>query len=75
MYIHLSPSSFEKDLGQTVQPLLDVQDVVTYPSTPLRGIGLYHKASSGYGGFIAPRILTYDYSKFIKLPDYFKEII
>lgn len=41
---------------KTAIPYFDAQDVVTNPPRPLRGVGLYFKASLGSGGFVAPLI-------------------
>lgn len=59
-HIHFQPSGRLADAAQTIVPYLDVQEVVTNPPTPLSGIGLYHKAATGTGGFIAPLVTTYD---------------
>ncbi|KAI9581954.1 hypothetical protein GQX74_011449 [Glossina fuscipes] len=67
-YIEFGPSSMRKDAGQSTVPFIDTQDVVSYPSVPLAGIGIYHKGRPGYGGFLAPKLLTYDFTPHIQPP-------
>lgn len=58
-------------MAQTTIPFIDSQPVTTYPQVPLRGAGIYYKSSKNYGGFVAPVITTYDFSKHmvINFPD------
>lgn len=65
-FIKFTHSSIWKDVAQTTVPFLDAQEVSTDHPTPLQGVGLYWKTQSGYGGFIAPKIMTIDYSSYIK---------
>ncbi|KAM7350446.1 uncharacterized protein ACRADG_009033 isoform 2-T2 [Cochliomyia hominivorax] len=66
-YLKFSPTSYKEDVGQTTVPFIDIQDVVSIPAVPLSGIGLYHKGKMGYGGFIAPKIMTYDFAPHIHI--------
>lgn len=52
-YIHLAPSG-----GSTPKavPFFEGDDIVTNPPAPLKGVGLYYKASLGSGGTVAPLI-------------------
>lgn len=34
----------------------------------LSGAGIYHKGQNMYGGFVAPKLITYDYSPHIEIP-------
>lgn len=34
----------------------------------LSGAGIYHKGLNMYGGFVAPKLITYDYSPHIEIP-------
>lgn len=52
----------KKDAAQTTVPFLDAQDVFTDPPMPIQGVNLILKTQDGSGGFIAPRIKTFDYS-------------
>nr|XP_015839800.1 PREDICTED: uncharacterized protein LOC103313022 isoform X2 [Tribolium castaneum] len=65
MYIEFANTDYRKDAGQTTIPFFDAQAVNSTTPTPLSGIGLFHKGRKGYGGFIAPKIITYDFSRHI----------
>ncbi|KAG5894131.1 hypothetical protein JTB14_004069 [Gonioctena quinquepunctata] len=69
-YIDFTHTSFDDDAAQTTVPFLDVQPVTSYPQVPLKGAGLYYKGKAGYGGFVAPKITTYDFTKhmFVDFP-------
>ncbi|KAL1497449.1 hypothetical protein ABEB36_008421 [Hypothenemus hampei] len=62
-YVEFTHTDFGKDMAQTTIPFIDIQEVASSPAVPLAGVGIYYKGNNGYGGFIAPRITTYDYSK------------
>lgn len=66
--IRFQTTSWEKDLGQTVVPYFDTLPalVTTTRSVALDGVGIFHRGTPGYGGFIAPKIFTIDHSKYIK---------
>ncbi|XP_077292900.1 uncharacterized protein LOC143915942 isoform X2 [Arctopsyche grandis] len=64
-FIEFTHSDFDKDAAQSTVPFLDAQPVVSDIHVPLSGAGLYHKGMMGSGGFIAPKIITYDYSQHI----------
>lgn len=64
-FIEFTHSDFDKDAAQSTVPFLDAQSVVSDIHVPLSGAGLYHKGMVGSGGFIAPKIITYDYSQHI----------
>lgn len=65
-YIQFVTTDDEKDIGQTTVPFFDSQAVEMKIPVPLSGIGVFHKGEVGSGGFIAPRIFTYDFSKCLK---------
>jgi hypothetical protein len=65
-FIRFTHSDIGKDAAQSTVPFLDSQDVYSSPGSPLQGVGLYYKSQQGYGGFIAPKIETLDYTSFIK---------
>uniref|UniRef100_A0A1Y1N5R8 Uncharacterized protein n=1 Tax=Photinus pyralis TaxID=7054 RepID=A0A1Y1N5R8_PHOPY len=62
-YIDFTHTDMNRDAAQTTVPFLDAQPVVPKMAVPLAGAGLYHKGSKNSGGFIAPKIVTYDYSQ------------
>ncbi|KYB24794.1 hypothetical protein TcasGA2_TC031894 [Tribolium castaneum] len=63
--IKFTNTDYQKDAGQTTIPFFDAQPVNSTIPTPLSGVGLFHKGHKGSGGFIAPKIFTYDFSKYI----------
>ncbi|XP_015122385.1 uncharacterized protein LOC107044849 [Diachasma alloeum] len=65
-YVSFGWSSFKRDVGQTTLPLLDAQPVETNPPAPLSGAGLFHKSSPGYGGFLALKINTLNYGRYME---------
>ncbi|XP_044261295.1 uncharacterized protein LOC123009206 isoform X2 [Tribolium madens] len=67
MYIEFINTDYHKDAGQTTVPFFDAQPVNSTIPTPLSGVGLFHKGRKGSGGFITPKIFTYDFSKHVNL--------
>ncbi|XP_017096761.2 uncharacterized protein [Drosophila bipectinata] len=67
-YMEFVSSSREKDVAQNTLPFIDIQEVVPHPAVPLSGLGIYHKGRSGYGGFFAPKVVTYDFAKHLTEP-------
>ncbi|KAJ6637237.1 hypothetical protein Bhyg_09967 [Pseudolycoriella hygida] len=65
-YIEFQPTDIEKDAAQTTVPFIDTEIVEPIRPTILSGVGLYYKGQNGYGGFIAPKIVTYDFAPHIK---------
>lgn len=63
-FINFQQSDFKKDAAQTTVPYLDTSTVSAY--VPLSGIGLYYKSTPGYGGFIAPKLIIYDFGRIQK---------
>ncbi|XP_013108766.1 uncharacterized protein LOC106088028 isoform X2 [Stomoxys calcitrans] len=67
-YIEFTASDVYKDASQSTVPFIDTQYVISTPPVPLAGIGIYHKGRPGYGGFIAPKLMTYDFAPHIQPP-------
>ncbi|XP_041675251.1 uncharacterized protein LOC108111250 [Drosophila eugracilis] len=67
-FIEFTNTGFEQDAAQSTVPFIDIQDVVSDPPVPLSGIGIYYKGRDGYGGFLAPKLFTYDYTPYVTLP-------
>lgn len=65
-FIMFTHSDIDMDAAQTTVPFIDAQLVEPNPPILLSGAGIYHKGSNGYGGFIAPKVITYDYSKHMR---------
>ncbi|XP_050311529.1 uncharacterized protein LOC126747077 [Anthonomus grandis grandis] len=64
-FVEFTHTSESADAAQTTIPFVDIQAVTNYPQVPLAGIGLYYKGQPGYGGFIAPKIITFNYNRFM----------
>nr|XP_026492111.1 uncharacterized protein LOC113397811 isoform X3 [Vanessa tameamea] len=66
-YVEFVNSDFDADAAQSTVPFVDVQ-----PLEPMRGAallsgaGIIHRGARGYGGFIAPKLFTYDYSRHVR---------
>ncbi|XP_037708402.1 uncharacterized protein LOC119546293 [Drosophila subpulchrella] len=67
-YIDFTNTGFNQDAAQTTVPYIDIQEVVSEPMVPLSGIGVYYKGRDGYGGFLAPKIITYDFTPYVEVP-------
>ncbi|XP_050350897.1 uncharacterized protein LOC126773786 isoform X1 [Nymphalis io] len=66
-YVEFVNSDIDADAAQSTVPFVDVQ-----PLEPMRGAsllsgaGIIHRGASGYGGFVAPKLVTYDYSRHVR---------
>ncbi|KAH8302664.1 hypothetical protein KR044_009324 [Drosophila immigrans] len=67
-YLEFANTGLQKDAGQSTIPYIDIQEVVSNPPVPLSGLGIYYKSSPGYGGFVAPKIITYDFAAYVRVP-------
>lgn len=67
-YIDFVPSSRLKDLAQSTIPFIDTQGVISNPPVPLSGVGVFYKGKPANGGFLAPRLFTYDFVPHIQEP-------
>lgn len=65
-YLEFTHTDLDRDAAQTTIPFIDAQAVVSAIPVPLAGAGIYHKGQRHFGGFIAPKIITYDYSFLLK---------
>ncbi|XP_018572019.1 uncharacterized protein LOC108911535 isoform X2 [Anoplophora glabripennis] len=65
-YIEFVNSDIDRDVAQTTVPFLDAQKVESLQPVPLSGAGIFHKGRNNFGGFITPKIITYDFSKHLK---------
>lgn len=65
-YIEFTHSDIDRDVAQTTVPFLDAQEVSPVEPVPLSGAGIFHKGRHHFGGFITPKIITYDFSKHMK---------
>lgn len=62
-YIEFTHSDLDRDAAQTTVPFLDAQEVVPIEPTPLSGAGIFHKGRNNFGGFLALKAITYDFSQ------------
>ena len=62
-YVKFANTDYDKDAGQTTIPFFDAQPLESAIPVPLVGVGVFHKGKSGFGGFITPRIFTYNFTK------------
>ncbi|KAG5678259.1 hypothetical protein PVAND_007951 [Polypedilum vanderplanki] len=65
-FVKFTYSDMGKDAAQTTVPFLDAQDAVNNPPVPLEGVGIFLKGQDGFGGFITPRIKTFDYGPYVQ---------
>lgn len=74
-FIEFQNTDIDADAAQTTIPFLDAQDVASEPPVPLAGAGLYYKGRDRSGGYIGPKIITYDYSSHLTVPSQGENII
>lgn len=65
-YIEFTYSDIDRDAAQTTVPFLDAQKVESLQPVPLSGAGIFHKGRNYFGGYVAPKILTYDFSRHLQ---------
>ena len=65
-FVKFTNSDYEKDAGQSTVPFIDAQPVESANPVPLSGVGIFHKGRPKFGGFIAPRIFTYNFTKHLE---------
>ena len=61
-FVLFDSSSTAKDAAQTTIPYIDSQKVAPQSGVWLTGLGLYHKGTIGYGGFVGFLVKTLDFS-------------
>lgn len=62
-FIKLQTSNVFEDVGQFMMPKINVKEVFPKLRVPLSGVGLDYKVRQESGGFIGPKLLTYDQSR------------
>lgn len=67
-FIEFQATSLERDVSQNTVPFIEITPVSAQPPTWLTGIGVYHKGQPGYGGFVAFRIATINYTDYMAIP-------
>ena len=63
-YLQFKNSDFNTDAGQNTIPYIDSQALTSH-GFPLSGLGLIHRGRKNSGGFIAPKLVTYDFTPHI----------
>ncbi|KAL6258400.1 hypothetical protein P5V15_010358 [Pogonomyrmex californicus] len=66
-YLNFAPSDRRKDAAQSTIPFLDIQPVVSNPPVPVAGAGIFHKGRKGSGGFVALKLITYDFAPHLQI--------
>lgn len=62
-YVEFGPTGWVHDMAQNTVPFFDTQPLET-SSEPvaLHGVGLIYKAWPGHAGYVAPKLIAYDYA-------------
>lgn len=63
--LHFSQSNLVYDAGQSILPFFDSQNTDMEFPAPLSGVQLINYFTSGYAGFIKPRIYTINYADYL----------
>ncbi|XP_014472846.1 PREDICTED: uncharacterized protein LOC106743483 isoform X2 [Dinoponera quadriceps] len=66
-YLNFAPSDRRKDAAQSTVPFLDVQPITPSPPILIAGAGIFHKGRKGSGGFVALRLITYDFTPHLQV--------
>ncbi|XP_076285669.1 chemokine-like protein orion isoform X1 [Lasioglossum baleicum] len=61
-YVNFSPSDRVMDAAQNTVPFIDIQPVKSDPPVPMAGAGVFHKGRPGSGGYVALKLITYDFT-------------
>ncbi|KAF7269606.1 hypothetical protein GWI33_017355 [Rhynchophorus ferrugineus] len=65
-YVEFVNTDIDRDAAQTTVPFFDAQKLEQLNPVPLSGAGVFHKGRPNFGGFITPKIITFDVSKYLK---------
>lgn len=60
-YVRFGPTHKKVDISQRTVPFIEGLKVEANVPVPLSGVGIYYKGQTGYGGFIAPKIVLYNF--------------
>lgn len=61
-FIVFGPTGWIRDMAQSTVPFIDTALVEPTEAIPLSGMGIFYKATKGFGGFVAPKLITYDFA-------------
>ncbi|XP_057333732.1 uncharacterized protein LOC130672935 [Microplitis mediator] len=65
--IKFQMADFKKTSGQVVIPFIDARPAGISGHTALTGVGIFHRGARGFGGFLAPRLIGMDHSKYLRM--------
>lgn len=60
-FVRFQPTDRVADVAQSTVPFVDIQKVEPHNVVPLAGLGLYYKGQPLFGGYVAPKVVTYNY--------------
>ncbi|XP_023317882.1 uncharacterized protein LOC106656888 [Trichogramma pretiosum] len=66
-YVNLTTSGMKSDVGQSLVPFVDTVPVVTKQLIPLAGFGLIHKGNRKSAGYLALKLIGYDFTEHVAL--------
>lgn len=64
-YVRFQPSDAIADFSRVTVPFIESYPIKPYEEVPLAGVGIYYKGGVGNGGFIAPKLIVYDFASHI----------
>lgn len=68
-FIRFGPTHNRIDVSQRTVPFIESMKIQPRVLTPLSGIGLYHKGQPGFGGFLATKLVVYNFEPHIEKVD------
>ncbi|XP_076627386.1 chemokine-like protein orion isoform X2 [Colletes latitarsis] len=66
-YLNFAPSDRVYDAAQNTIPFIDIQPIVPNPPVPIAGAGIFHKGRRASGGFVALKLITYDFNSHLQV--------
>lgn len=65
--VKFQPTNFNTDFGQTTIPYFDARPAISVDGVALGGVGLTHRGTPGYGGYIAPKVFSINHAEYIEI--------
>ncbi|XP_076675055.1 chemokine-like protein orion isoform X1 [Andrena cerasifolii] len=66
-YLNFAPSDRVTDAAQNTIPFLDIQPLETTRPVPIAGAGIFHKGRKRSGGYVALKLITYDFTSHLQV--------
>ena len=66
-YLNFAPSDRGSDAAQNTIPFLDIQPLETRRPVSIAGAGIFHKGRRGSGGYVALKLITYDFAPHLQV--------